>query len=269
MASIYVGVVGTGIGAGVAQAFAESGFSVVLKSRKLSHATDAVERILKRNPSLSDSIVATDSWGGLKNCSLVVECVLEDFTCKVDTFKSLEGVLPDDVVLATNTSSLSIEKLSGVLRVPGRFLGLHFFNPPTKMELVEVVRGSKTKDETVEKALSYVEKLGKTPLVLFDSPCFTVNRMLVPYLNEAVILLEKEVASREDIDLAARLGLHHPMGPLALLDLIGLDVFVEIMKNLEVETGDLRYKPAKLAVDMVAAGKLGRKSGEGFYHYKK
>jgi len=268
-----IGVVGTGIGASIAQAFAEAGFKVYLKSRSLSTAKDVKEHLIQRSSDLSEliseNIILTNSWSDLKGCYLVIESVLEDFNCKVNTYHELESVVSDDCIIASNTSSLSIDRLAEKLNVPERFLGLHFFNPPTKMELVELVKGVKTRTDVVDRVKSFIDELGKTALVLSDSPCFVVNRMLMPLLNEAVLILENGIANKEDIDMAAKLGLHHPMGPFKLLDFIGLDVFVEIMRNLYSETGDERYIPAKLAVDMVDKGMFGRKSGVGFYNYKK
>jgi 3-hydroxybutyryl-CoA dehydrogenase len=271
-----VGVVGTGIGAEIAQLAAESGYTVILKSRTKSSIESAMQRIQKnllRNlsedekDSVLSRIKGTEEYTELVSCDIVIESILEDFDKKSETFRRLEDICPDETIFASNTSSLSIDRLAQTTSRADRFIGMHFFNPPTKMKLVEIVRGKETSDKTVEYTMKLAEEMNKTAIMVSDTPCFIVNRMLMPYLNEAVILFEENAATPEDIDKAARLGLNHPLGPLALLDLIGVDVFVKIMNNLYDRSKNPKYLPAKTTVDMVARGELGRKTGKGFYIY--
>jgi 3-hydroxybutyryl-CoA dehydrogenase len=209
----------------------------------------------------------TTDLGDLSDVDLVIESVVEDDEVKRELFRKLDGVCHEKTIFASNTSSLSIDGLASATKRPEKVGGMHFFNPVPKMHLVEVVRGRKTSDETVSFIRKVAEQMNKTVVVTTDSPCFIVNRILMPYLNEAAYVLEEGIASREDIDTAARLGLNHPMGPLALLDLIGLDVFIKIMNNLFRRTGNPKFKPPKLVEKMVADGRLGRKTGVGFYTY--
>ena len=186
-----------------------------------------------------------------------------------EVFRELEKACKPGTIFASNTSSLSIDDLAAGLKDPSRLVGMHFFNPATKMRLVEVINGAKTKEVAVEQTIGLVESIHKVPVKVRDSPAFIANRILMPYLNESICLLSEGAARKEDIDTTAKLALNHPMGPFQLLDLIGLDVFVEIMKNLHKSTGNPKYKPCPLAEKMVSSGKLGRKTGEGFYKYGK
>ena len=271
-----VGVVGTNIGAEIAQVAAQSGYNVILKSRSedsLRRAFDRISRNLLKSLNVEEKDVILSKIRGvtdyeqLKGCDIVIESIIEDLDEKKKLFTTLDGICPQKTILATNTSSLSVGELASVTRRADRVVGIHFFNPPTKMRLVVVVRGEKTSDKTVGFAENLVKRMDKTAVVVNDTPCFIVNRILMPYLNEAVLLLEEKTANPDEIDSAAKLGLNYPMGPLALLDLIGLDVFVEIMDNLYDRTGNQKYKPANLAVRMVKEGRLGRKTKEGFYKY--
>lgn len=271
-----VGVVGTGIGKYIAELAAESGFKVVFKSRSRESLKKAMEKIEKnllktldeeeKNQVLS-SIKDTRDYNDLRDCNIIIESVVEDYDVKKKVFQELDGICGEETIFATNTSSLSVDRLAATTKRPRKFMGLHFFNPPTKMRLVEIVRGSETSQETIEYAERLADEMNKTAVVVKDTPCFIVNRVLMPYLNEAVLTLEDGTAAAEDIDNAAKLGLNHPMGPLALLDLIGLDVFVRIMNNMYERTDNPKYKPSELAVKMVKEGKLGRKTKEGFYTY--
>ena len=272
-----VGVIGTGVlGKDITKILLQTGYTVILRSRTkkaLDNAYGLVENHLlkhfevKEKDIIIKNLELTTDLDGLKNADFILECVVENFSIKQDLFKKLEEICNEKTIFATNTSSLSIHELASQLSKPGRLVGMHFFNPATKMQLVEVVKGKNTSKYALNTAIELAKGLNKTPVVVKDSPCFIANRILMPYLNEAVYVLHEGVAKREDIDTTARLALNHPMGPLQLLDLIGLDVFLEIMRNLHKMTGNSKYKPCPLAEKMIAEGKLGRKSGEGFYKY--
>jgi 3-hydroxybutyryl-CoA dehydrogenase len=264
------------MGVGIAQVAASAGFSVILKSRSRDAAQRAKKKIEKNllKSSQPDDlkkimgrIRPTADLHDLKDADIVIESVVEDADAKKKLFSALSGVCGKKTVFATNTSSLSVDELASAVSIPSRVVGLHFFNPAQKMRLVEVVRGAKTSDAVLDYALGFAKALNKVPVVTKDTPCFVVNRMLMPYLNEAVYALDEGVASAEDIDTAAKLGLNHPIGPLALIDLIGLDVFLAIMNNLYKRTKDPKYKPCKLVEKMVREGRLGRKAGGGFFKY--
>ncbi len=209
----------------------------------------------------------TTNLDDLINADIVIESVTEDINIKKQLFKELDEILLDKTIIATNTSSLSIDELASVTSRPDRFIGMHFFNPVPKMYLVEVVRGEKTSDTTINKINELAKQINKTPIVTKNSPCFIVNRILMAYLNEAIWELHEGVASAEDIDTAAKLGLNHPMGPLALADLIGLDIVLAIMKSLYQRTNNEKYLPCPLIEKMVENEKLGRKTKGGFYEY--
>ncbi len=277
-----VGIVGSGImGSGIAQVCAQAGFEVVLRSRTRERAEATVASIDKalsrlvekgkiqesdREATLS-RIVATSELKDLADCDVVIESVVEDLATKKDLFNHLDDICKDDCIIATNTSTLPVVEMAAQTRRPERVLGIHFFNPAPVMQLVEIVRAITTSDETVEAARGLVEALGKKPVVVKDRAGFVVNALLFPYLNNAVKLLEAGVASKEDIDQAMVAGCGFPMGPLALLDLVGLDTSLSIIEALYEEFRDPNYAPAPLLKRLVAAGKLGRKSGEGFYEY--
>ncbi len=277
-----VGIVGSGImGSGIAQVCAQAGFDVVLRSRTRERAEATVASIDKalsrlvekgkieeseREATLS-RIVPTSELKDLSDCDVVIESVVEDLATKKDLFNHLDDICKDDCIIATNTSTLPVVEMAAQTRRPERVLGIHFFNPAPVMQLVEIVRAITTSDETVEAARGLVEALGKKPVVVKDRAGFVVNALLFPYLNNAVKLLEAGVASKEDIDQAMVAGCGFPMGPLALLDLVGLDTSLSIIEALYEEFRDPNYAPAPLLKRLVAAGKLGRKSGEGFYEY--
>lgn len=274
---LKMGVIGTGVtGMGIAEVCLLNGFEVTLVSRteeKISRASTEIEKYLakfldggEKKKALLNYRPST-SLNDLKDADIIIESVIEDKKTKDDYFRRLDAVCRKDAIIATNTSSLSIDDLSKNLKDPSRFLGIHFFNPVPKMALVEIVKGKNTSEKAVKLAVDFAEALGKVPVATKDSPCFIVNRILMPYLNEAALLYGEGAATKEDIDKAAKLGLNHPMGPLALIDLIGLDVFAEIMNNLYSKTKNSRYKVAPAVEELVKKGKLGRKTGEGFFRY--
>ena len=275
-----VGIVGSGImGSGVAEVAAKSGFEVVLRSRTQRAANDMltglekslgrqVERGRLDDADAEDAIarvnVATE-LDALADCDLVLESVLEDLNVKSELFHLLDGIVKPEAILATNTSTLPVVTLASRTKRPDRVCGIHFFNPAPMMALVEVVRGLTTSDETVAEAVEFARACGKSPIEVQDRAGFIVNALLFPYLNNAVRMLESGPAEREAIDTAMKDGCGFPMGPLALLDLVGLDTSLAIIEALYEEFGDPNYKPQPLLRRMVAAGKLGRKTGEGFY----
>lgn len=272
-----IGVIGTGVtGTGITQVFISAGFQVILRGRtsgSLGIAVQKIEGELLRTMSVDErdkiikNIKQTTNLGDLVNADIIIESVIEDMDVKKQLFKELDEILSDKTIIATNTSSLSIDELASATKRPNKFLGMHFFNPVPKMHLVEVVRGEKTSDDSINKIIELVKQINKTPIVTKNSPSFIVNRILMVYLNEAVWELYDGVASAEDIDTAIKLGLNHPMGPLSLADLIGLDVVLAIMKSLHQRTNNEKYLPCPLIEKMVKEGRLGRKSGGGFYKY--
>jgi 3-hydroxybutyryl-CoA dehydrogenase len=272
----HVLVVGAGqMGGGIAQVVAASGRRTSL----LDPAPGAVERGLetmrrsltrlaeKGGPPADEVLARVEPVDELVPADLMIEAVVEDAEVKEDVFRSADGTLPAVAILASNTSSIPITSLAGVTQRPDRVIGMHFFNPVPVLELVEVVRGRETSDETANGIIELARELGKTPAVANDFPGFVSNRILMPYINEAVYALQDGVADVDAIDTIAKLGFAHPMGPLALADLIGLDTCVAIMKVLQNGLGDDKYAPAPLLETYVEQGKLGRKSGEGFYIY--
>ena len=272
----HVLVVGAGqMGGGIAQVMAASGRRVSLHDA----APGAVERGLetmrrsltklaeKGGPDPDEVLARVEPVDELVPADLMVEAVVEDAAVKEDVFRRADDVLPPEAILASNTSSIPIGSLAAATGRPDRVIGMHFFNPVPVLQLVEVVRGRETSDETAEAVTELARELGKTPAVANDFPGFVSNRILMPYINEAVYALQDGVAEPEAIDTIAKLGFNHPMGPLALADLIGLDTCVAIMKVLHKGLGDAKYAPCPLLLAHVDAGKLGRKSGRGFYIY--
>jgi 3-hydroxybutyryl-CoA dehydrogenase len=211
----------------------------------------------------------TTALSDLKGCHIVIEAATEEMSLKKTILTALGGVLKKDTVIATNTSSLSINELAGAVSNPARFIGMHFMNPPKPMKLVEVVRGEKTSEETITIIKDLARKIGKTPVVVKDSPGFVTNRLLFALIGEAMRLLEKKAACKTAIDRIMRYGMNHPMGPIELADFIGLDICEKIMDNLYNSLGDERYRPPAILRDLVRRGKLGKKSGGGFYRYQK
>ena len=273
----HVLVVGAGqMGAGIAQVIASSGRRVSLYDSApgaVERGIGAMEKSLGRLASKGAEVDPAavlgriDAVDDLVPAELMVEAVVEDPSIKEDVFRRADERLPAQAILASNTSSIPIASLAAATQRPDRVIGMHFFNPVPVLQLVEIVRGKETSDETAEAITELARDLGKTPAVANDFPGFVSNRILMPYINEAVWALHDGVAEAEAIDTIAKLGFNHPMGPLALADLIGLDTCVAIMEVLRSGLGDERYAPCPLLHDLVAAGKLGRKSGAGFYIY--
>jgi 3-hydroxybutyryl-CoA dehydrogenase len=279
-----VGVVGAGtMGSGIAQVFARAGFSVVLCDVEMALLERAVERIragLDREAAKGkitaldveaalERIKATVEREALAGVDLAIEAASERFEVKAEIFRALDGLLKPSAVLATNTSSISIARLAAETARAEKVIGMHFFNPVPVMTLVEVVRGPKTSDATFETVRALSVALGKTPVAVNDAPGFVSNRVLMPLINEAAYAVMEGVATAEAVDQVFKLGMAHPMGPLTLADLIGIDVCVDIMRVLEAGFGSVKYSPCPLLVGMVEAGKLGRKTGWGFYEYGK
>jgi 3-hydroxybutyryl-CoA dehydrogenase len=274
-------VVGAGtMGSGIAQVIAEAGITAVLcdvdptsLDRGMGAAAAAWERAVAKSRRSAEDIarfqshLARGSLADITTVDLVIEAIVEKLAAKASLFSELAPAARPSTIFASNTSSISITALATASGRPDRFVGLHFFNPVPVLPLVEVVRGLATSRETVDTSVGFVSRLGKSPVVVHDAPGFVGNRILLPMINEAIFALQEGVASREAIDEVMKLGMAHPMGPLALADLIGLDVCLDILETLQRDFGDDKYRPSTLLRTMVAAGKLGRKTGEGFFAY--
>jgi 3-hydroxybutyryl-CoA dehydrogenase len=272
-----VGIIGTGLmGKGIVEIALNGGYNVIWKSRSDGALKDGLEKVKNdlqksMNPEAIEKLVGniklTSKFEDLVQSDIVIETVIEDGDIKKDIFKRLDEMCPANTILVTNTSSLSIDDIASITSKPERVLGLHFFNPVQKMILVEIVKGKNTSGKILDVVKEFVASLNKTGIVVRDSPCFIVNRVLMAYLNEAVDILKNDIAKPKEIDEAIQMGLNNPIGPFALLDLIGLDTFLEIMNNLYNKTGNKKFKPHRIIEKMVAEGRLGKKSGEGFYKY--
>jgi 3-hydroxybutyryl-CoA dehydrogenase len=264
------------MGGGIAQVVATSGRRVSLHDaapgaveRGLGKMRDSLAKLAEKGgPDPDDVLGRVDEVGELVPADLMIEAVVEDATVKADVFRRADEVLPEQAILASNTSSIPISSLAASTRRPDRVIGMHFFNPVPLLKLVEIVRGRETSDETVAAIVGLAEELGKTPAEANDFPGFVSNRVLMPFINEAAWALHDGVAEAESIDTIAKLGFAHPIGPLALADLIGLDTCVAIMEVLRDGLGDRKYEPCPLLREHVDAGRLGRKSGRGFFDYR-
>ncbi|HON42948.1 MAG TPA: 3-hydroxyacyl-CoA dehydrogenase NAD-binding domain-containing protein [Bacillota bacterium] len=276
-------VVGAGqMGAGIAQVAAQAQIAVTLTDISVDYARRGLDRISKalsklvdkgrmapeqRDSILSQIKVAPDLEVAAQGADLVIEAIVEEPTAKSELWSRLADICQPDVIFASNTSSISITSMARDSRRADRFIGMHFMNPVPIMQLVEVVRGLETSDSVCDTIVELARKMGKEPVVVSDSAAFVVNRIAIPMINEAAFALMEGVSTAEGIDTCAKLGLNHPMGPLALADLIGLDTVVSILEVMVAETGDPKYRPCPLLRRMVAAGRLGRKAGQGFYKY--
>ena len=279
-----VGVVGSGImGSGIAEVAAKTGHEVVLRSRKKETADDMVARLTKsldkqvergkleqaERDEVLGRVSATDHLGNLADCDLVIESIVEDLSVKKQLFNELDGIVKEGAILATNTSTLPVVEMAIETGRPDKVCGVHFFNPAPAMALVEIVRPITASDDTIATAKQFATDCGKVAVEVKDQAGFIVNNLLFPYLNNAVRLFEQGVATKEDIDEAMKGGCNFPMGPFALLDLVGLDTSLSILEALYEEFKDPNYSPRPTLKRLVAAGQLGRKSGKGFYDYSK
>lgn len=277
-----IGVIGAGqMGRGIAQVCAGAGFAVVLQDISAEALTKALEHIgngyakLVAKGKLSEAdkaaalarLTTSTNVADFKNCDMVIEAATENEALKIKILQSVDAVLPASAIIASNTSSISITRLAAATKRPAQFIGMHFMNPVPVMQLVEVIRGLATSDETYTATVQLAEKLGKTVALAQDYPGFIVNRILMPMINEAITALMEGVGTPEAIDAGMKLGTNQPMGPLELADFIGLDTCLAIMRVLHTGLGDSKYRPCPLLVKYVDAGWLGRKSGRGFYSY--
>jgi 3-hydroxybutyryl-CoA dehydrogenase len=277
-----IGIIGTGtMGGGIAQMFAEQGFNTLVWDIDESYTDNGINNIRKRllksvekgklEKTRAEDILSrinkADDLSRFSDVDMVIEAVIEDFNAKSELYRKLEKIVGHETVMATNTSSLSVDELSKCLERPARFLGVHFFNPPTKLELVEVISTTETNDDVVCRVNDMLNRCGKIAVNVKDSPGFIVNRLLLPFINEAAKLLDSGVADAEGIDTAMRLGCLHPAGPLQVADLIGLDICKDILEKLAKSLDRNDFLPAESIISLVNAGKLGRKTGGGFYDY--
>jgi 3-hydroxybutyryl-CoA dehydrogenase len=279
-----VGILGSGImGSGIAEVCARAGYQVVLRSRNQATADATIAKLEKglakqvekgrldedEKAAILGRVKGTDDLHELAHADLVIESVVEDLVIKKELFAALDSICSESAILATNTSTLAVVEMASVCKRPERVCGIHFFNPAPMMSLVEIIRPLTANDETISTARSFAEKCGKAPVEVKDRAGFIVNALLFPYLNNAVRMLENGTATAEDIDSAMKGGCNFPMGPLALLDLVGLDTSVAILDALYDEFGDPNYRAAPALRRMVSAGHLGRKTGAGFYNYSR
>lgn len=278
-----IGVIGAGLmGSGIAQVAAQSGFSVAVmdvETRFVEKGIATIYKNLKRlvdkgkmdsaeAQGIKDRVKGTVSLQeAVSDANVVIEAIIENMELKKSLYKDMDGLAPSDTIFATNTSGLSITEMASVTGRADRFIGMHFFNPVPVMKLVEVIRGYATSDETVAVIKELSQKMGKTAIEVVEAPGFVVNRILVPMINEAIFVLQEGLATAAEIDEGMKLGANHPMGPLALADLVGLDTLLSVQDHLYREFGDSKYRPPVLLRKMVRAGHLGRKSGKGFYDY--
>ena len=277
-----VGIIGAGtMGNGIAQACAVAGVRAVMVDisqgavdKGIATVTGSLDRLIKKDKLTAEQksaalalIKGSTNYEDLKEAQLVIEAATENHELKLKILKQIDGMLAPEVIVASNTSSISITQLAAATSRADRFIGMHFFNPVPMMALVEIIRGYLTSDETHDKVKALAERLGKSPITVKNAPGFVVNRILVPMINEAFFVLAEGIATAEDIDAGMKLGCNQPIGPLALADMIGLDVCLAVMEVYLQEFGDSKYRPCPLLKEMVAAGQLGRKTGRGVYTY--
>ncbi|MCK0508947.1 3-hydroxybutyryl-CoA dehydrogenase [Aromatoleum anaerobium] len=278
-----IGIVGAGtMGNGITQAFAVAGFDVVMSDvaeaalqRGLATLSSSLDRLVKKDKMTEAQkaeaiarVSGSTELGAMSDCDLIIEAATENLALKLKIFEQLDAIAKPEAIIASNTSSISITKLAASTRRAERIIGMHFFNPVPVMALVELIRGLQTSDATYAAVETLARAVGKTPVQVRNSPGFVVNRLLCPMINEAIFALGEGLASAAEIDEAMKLGCNHPIGPLALGDMIGLDVELAVMQVLFEGFKDPKYRPAPLLVEMVEAGYLGRKSGKGFFEYK-
>ena len=282
MSITTVGIIGAGtMGSGIAQAYAVSGINVVMVDisdaavqKGLATVSGSLDRLIKKEKITQadkDTALAriktSTSYDDLKAAQLVIEAATENYELKLKILKQVDGIVAPDVIIASNTSSISITKLAAATSRADKFIGMHFFNPVPMMALVEIIRGLQTSDATHDAVKAMALALGKSPITVKNAPGFVVNRILVPMINEAFFVLAEGLATPEDIDAGMKLGCNQPIGPLALADMVGLDVCLAVMDVYLAEFGDSKYRACPLLREMVAAGRLGRKTGRGVYQY--
>jgi len=272
-----IGIIGTGLtGKGLLELLLKYKYKIILKSRNKNNLHEVISKVENRLlryfdkekvKELINNVTLTTDMSELSNADLVIESVVEDFSIKKEVFKRLDEICPENCIIASNTSSLLISEIARGLRYPQRIIGIHFFNPITKMRLVEITRGEKTNEDNIHDVVTFIKKIEKEGIIVKDVPGRIVNRLIFSMINEAGNMVDENIASIKDIDNAIKIGANHPMGPFELMDLIGLDTCLEIIMNLENSLDKHKFKPANCLKEIVKKGNLGRKTGKGFYNY--